>query len=252
MNWKSTRLLPSCFSCVTDLPAPYKSGMKQLPEYFYFHLQPLFSTNVQVASTLCVNVSVYPKQNDYLGSVLQLLQLQRPQQRPPGEQRHRWDREVVAEPPPLQRAGPQRGECHPGSGSGETVLFFLCCKLLLNRFLRVVVGETWCYRRGFLVCVPPPPSTLPKHSYDPIYSWSGITLGGDGHVSSPRTTSTPSLASKYASTPVALWLASRRNCTSNLRNSASRSQKIQNQVVPLGWKRARVAHLAPRGRSLRQ
>lgn len=89
---------------------------------------------------------------------------------------------------------------------------------------------------------PPPPSTLPKHSYDPIYSWSGITLGGDGHVSSPRTTSTPSLASKYASTPVALWLASRRNCTPNLRNSASRSQKIQNQVLPLGWEAQRAVH----------
>lgn len=127
--WKSPRLRSYiCFSfvaCVIDLPTLYKSCHEATSwklrmfrlEYFYFHLQPVFQPMLrllQLSECKCVN----------LGSVLQLLQLQWSKQCPPGQQRHRWDREVVAEPTPLQGIGLQRGECHPGPRSGEMIVFF--------------------------------------------------------------------------------------------------------------------------------
>lgn len=57
-----------------------------------------------------------------LGSVLRLLQCQRPTQSPPGEPRHRRDREVVAEPPSLQGTGLQPGQRHPGPWAGEIIM----------------------------------------------------------------------------------------------------------------------------------
>ncbi len=57
----------------------------------------------------------------HLGSVLWPLQRCWPQQSPPGEQRHRRDREVVAEPSSLQRTALQRGECYPGPRAGEMI-----------------------------------------------------------------------------------------------------------------------------------
>lgn len=58
----------------------------------------------------------------HLGSVLWLLQLCWTKQSPPGDQRHRWDRALVAEPSSLQGTGLQWSECYPGPWAGEIII----------------------------------------------------------------------------------------------------------------------------------
>lgn len=56
------------------------------------------------------------------GSVLRLLQLQWPEQSPPGDQRCGRDRALVAESPSVQESWLQWGECHAGPWPGELLL----------------------------------------------------------------------------------------------------------------------------------
>lgn len=58
----------------------------------------------------------------HLGSVLWLLQLRWTKQSPPGDQRHRRDRALVAEPSSLQGTGLQWSECYPGPWAGEIII----------------------------------------------------------------------------------------------------------------------------------
>lgn len=241
-------------------------------EYF-FHLQTVLQPMwrlLELSDCKCVRI---PPKFVNLGSVLQLLQLQWSKQCPPGQQRYRWDREVVAEPTPLQRIGPQRGECHPGPRSGEMIIF------LSNCLMRGCGSRNGVNRVDFLLCSGVVEHLLCETGHGFLSArfqstcMVPFTVGAASsravvvmwimqracQESDPRPRS-PAYMLPSWHTPVALWHSVCWNCASNLRNSASRNHKIQKSDSSCSGRNrktkellsARVAHLAPTGRSVRQ
>lgn len=177
-------------------------------EYF-FHLQTVLQPMwrlLELSDCKCVRI---PPKFVNLGSVLQLLQLHWSKQCPPGQQRYRWDREVVAEPTPLQGIGPQRGECHPGPRSGEMIIF------LSNCLMRGCGSRNGVNRVDFLLCSGVVEHLLCETGHGflsarfqstcmvPFTVGAASSPGSGGHVNNaaslPRIRSTPSFAGIYAS-----------------------------------------------------